>query len=90
MSSMAPEFDLIRQQEYRSRTLQYLDGLAFPAAKEQILAFYLRKNTPMELLEDTMAVESRSFTTAAEFATAITAIHAARAPHTWTSREMHN
>lgn len=88
MSSMAPEFDAIKQREYRSRTLQFLSGLAFPATKEQILALYMRKNTPMELLEDTMAIEERSFATAAEFATAITAIHAARAPHNWTSREI--
>jgi hypothetical protein len=88
MSSMAPEFDAIKQREYRSRTLQFLSGLAFPATKEQILAFYMRKNTPMELMEDTMAIESRSFSTAAEFATAITAIHAARTPHNWTSREI--
>ncbi len=88
MSSMAPEFDAIKQREYRSRTLQFLAGLAFPATKEQILAFYMRKNTPMELMEDTMAIEARSFTSPAEFATAITAIHAARAPHIWTSREI--
>jgi hypothetical protein len=90
MSSKAPEFDAIRQREYRSRTLQFLSGLAFPATKEQILAFYMRKNTPMELMEDTMAIEARSFTSAAEFATAITAIHAARSPHIWTSREIHD
>ncbi len=88
MSSMAPEFDAIKQREYRSRTLQFLSGLAFPATKEQILAFYMRKNTPMELMEDTMAIEARSFTSPAEFAAAITAIHAARAPHIWTSREV--
>ncbi len=88
MSSMAPEFDAIKQREYRSRTLQFLSGLAFPATKEQILAFYMRKNTPMELMEDTMALEVRSFATPAEFATAITAIHATRLPHSWTSREI--
>ncbi|HEY8601420.1 MAG TPA: DUF2795 domain-containing protein [Thermomicrobiales bacterium] len=88
MSSKAPEFDAIKQREYRSRTLQFLSGLPFPATKDQILAFYMRKNTPMELMEDTMAIEARSFATAAEFANAITAIHAARTPHSWTSREV--
>jgi hypothetical protein len=57
MSSSAPEFNAIKQREYRSRALQFLSGLAFPATKEQILAFYTRKNTPMELIEDTMALE---------------------------------
>ena len=88
MSGMAPEFDAMRQREYRSRTLQFLSGIAFPATKEQILAFYMRKNTPMELMEDTMALEAVTFVTPAEFATAITAIHAVRAPHNWTSREI--
>ena len=88
MSSSAPEFDAIKQREYRSRAIQFLSGLAFPATKEQILAFYARKNTPMELMEDTMALESGSFANAAEFAAALTAIHASRTPHRWTSREI--
>ena len=88
MSSKAPEFDAIRQREYRSRAVQFLSGLAFPATKEQILAFYTRKNTSMELIEDTMALESGSFATPAEFAAALTVIHAAREPHIWTSREI--
>lgn len=88
MSSSAPEFNAIRQREYRSRALQFLSGLAFPATKEQILAFYTRKNTSMELIEDTMALEPGSFASPADFAAAITAIHAGREPHNWTSREI--
>src|SRR5690242_9081206 len=34
----------IKQQEYRSRALQFLTGLKFPATKEAILAHYTRKN----------------------------------------------
>ncbi len=88
MSGSAPEFDAIKQREYRSRAIQFLNGLAFPATRDQILAFYARKNTPMELLEDTMALDAGSFVTAAEFTGALTVIHASRAPHRWTSREM--
>lgn len=88
MSSSAPEFNAIKQREYRSRAIQFLSGLAFPATKDQILAFYARKNTPMELLEDTMTLDAGSFATATEFAGALTVIHASRAPHRWTSREI--
>ncbi len=85
---MVLEFDAVQQQEYQSRAKQFLNGLAFPATKEQILACYTRKNTPMELIEDTIALSANQFASAAEVATALTAIHARRAPHRWTSREI--
>lgn len=88
MSSSAPEFNAIKRREYRSRVLQFLNGLAFPATKEQILACYARKNTPMELVEDTLALDAATFATTDEFAGAMTAVHANRAPHRWTSREI--
>jgi hypothetical protein len=88
MSSSAPEFNAIKQREYRSRATQFLSGLAFPATKEQILAAYARKNTPMELMEDTMTIDAGTFATAAEFAGALAAVHASREPHRWTSREI--
>ena len=88
MSSSAPEFNAIKQREYRSRAIQFLSGLAFPATKDQILAFYARKNTPMELMEDTMALDGGTFATAAEFAGALAVVHGSRAPHRWTSREI--
>lgn len=77
-----------RQQEYRSRVLQFLNGLRFPATRDQVLAHYTRKNTPMELLEETMALPAGSFASAAEFADVLVASHAARPPHTWTSVEL--
>jgi hypothetical protein len=81
-------FSPVKRHEYRSRALQFLTGLKFPATKEAILAHYTRKNTSMELLEETMALPSRTFASAAEFADAVTASHAQRPPHTWVSREM--
>lgn len=78
----------VKQHEYRSRAIQFLTGLRFPATKEAILAHYTRKNTPMELMEETIALPSRTFASAAEFADAVTASHIQRPPHTWVSREM--
>ena len=85
---MATQLSPIRRQEYRSRALQFLTGLTFPATKEQVLAHYTRKNSPMELMEDTLALPGGTFATPAEFAEAVTAQHATRQPHTWTSREI--
>ncbi len=73
--------------EYRSRAVQFLTGLRFPATRAQVLAHFTRKNTPMELMEDTMALPQGSFASAAEFADAVLAVHQRRRPHTWTSRE---
>lgn len=77
-----------KAREYRSRVLQFLNGLRFPATRDQVLAHYTRKNTPMELMEETMALPASSFATAAEFADALVASHATRPPHTWTSIEL--
>ena len=88
MSQAPSQISEIRRKEYRARATQFLSGLKFPATKEQILAHYTRKNTPMELVEDTLALPGGSFAAAAEFADAVTAIHVTRAPHTWTSREI--
>ena len=74
--------------EYRARAIQFLAGLPFPATTAQVLAHLTRKNTPMELLEETMALPERSFASAAEFADAVTTLHGQRPPHRWTSREM--
>ena len=76
-----------RAKEYRARAIQFLTGLRFPATTAQVLAHFTRKNTPMELLEDTMALPERPFTSAVEFADAVLAVHQQRRPHTWTSRE---
>ncbi len=88
MSGTMPPMSPIKRKEYRSRVLQFLTGLRFPATREQILAHYTRKNTPMEVLEETMALPTGSFASAAEFADVLAASHALRAPHTWTSREI--
>jgi hypothetical protein len=88
MSQAPAQLSEIRRKEYRARATQFLSGLKFPATKDQILAHYTRKNTSMELIEDTLALPNGSFATAAEFTNAITAIHTKRAPHTWTSREI--
>lgn len=77
-----------RATEYRSRALQFTAGLRFPATTAQVLAHLARKNTPMELLEDTMALPERQFAAADEYADAATARHLQRPPHTWTSREI--
>ena len=74
--------------EYRSRAIQYLDRLRFPATTADILAHFTRRNTPMELMEEAMALPARSFATAEEAGDALLAIHQERAPHTWTSREV--
>ena len=78
----------IKRKEYRSRALQFLSHLQFPATKDQISAHLQRRNTPMELVEDTLTLPAGTFATAAAFAEAVTAVHVKRAPHTWTSREM--
>jgi hypothetical protein len=88
MTGTTRELSPIQWHEYRSRALQFLNGLKFPATKEAILAHYTRKNTPMELLEETMALQPGTFASAAEFADVITASHASRPPHTWVSREI--
>ena len=80
----------IKRKEYRSRALQFVNGLKFPATKDQISAHLQRRNTPMELTEDTLILPAGTFATAAEYAEAVTAVHFKRAPHTWTSREMSN
>ena len=78
----------IGEQAYRSRALQYLAWLDFPATRQQILAHFARKNTPMELYEDTLALPERTFASASEFADAVLEIHRQRPPHTWTSKEI--
>lgn len=78
----------IKRKEYRARALQFLAGVPFPATKEQIIAHYTRRNTPMELVEDTLALPAGTFPTPAAFADAVAARHAQRPPHTWTSREI--
>lgn len=75
-------------QEYRARAIQFLDRLPFPATTAQVLAHLTRRNTPMELLEDAMALPNRSFASVREAAEALLTIHQERAPHRWTSREM--
>src|SRR5919205_1274830 len=60
----------IGEQAYRSRALQYLAWLDFPATRQQILAHFARKNTPMELYEDTLALPERTFASPGEFADA--------------------
>lgn len=88
MSNTTLNFGPIRQREYRARATQFLAGLAFPATKEQILACYTRKNTPMELIEDTLALAPGSFASPAAVAEALEAVHSQRTPHRWTSREI--
>jgi hypothetical protein len=88
MTGTTPGLSPIQRHEYRSRALQFLTGLKFPATNEAILAHYTRKNTPMELLEETMALQPSTFASAAEFADVVTASHASRPPHTWVSREI--
>ncbi len=88
MSQAPASISEIRRKEYRARASQFLAGLKFPATKDQIVAHYTRRNTPMELVEDTLALPPGTFASAAAFADAVTAIHTRRPPHTWTSREM--
>ena len=78
----------IGEKAYRSRALQYLAWLDFPATRQQILAHFARKNTPMELYEDTLALPERNFASAGEFADAVLEVHRQRPPHTWTSKEI--
>jgi hypothetical protein len=78
----------IHEQAYHARAIQFLAWLPFPATTAQILAHYQRKNTPMELIEDTLALPERTFSSAEEFADAVLAVHRERPPHAWTSREM--
>jgi hypothetical protein len=78
----------IRRKEYRARAIQFLSGLKFPATKDQIVAHYTRRNTPMEIVEDTLALPGGTFDAPAAFADALVAIHTQRPPHTWTSREI--
>ena len=88
MSQSPAHVSEIRRKEYRARAIQFLSGLKFPATKDQIMAHYVRRNTPMELVEDTLALPAGTFATPAEFADAVSAIHVTRPPHTWTSREI--
>ncbi len=85
---MAARNPQIGEQAYRSRALQYLAWLDFPATRQQILAHFARKNTPMELYEDTLALPERTFASASEFADAVLEHHRQRPPHTWTSKEI--
>ncbi|HET8629427.1 MAG TPA: DUF2795 domain-containing protein [Thermomicrobiales bacterium] len=73
------------ERAYYSRALQYLTWLTFPATKAEVLAHFTRKNTPMELIEDTLTLPDQTFATPAEFAAAATAVQRARPPHSWTS-----
>lgn len=75
-------------QEYRARAIQFLDRLPFPATTAEVVAHLTRRNTPMELMEEAMALSDRSFASAREAAEALLAIHQQRPPHTWTSREI--
>lgn len=88
MSQAPAHASEIKRKEYRARAVQFLAGLKFPATKDQIMAHYTRRNTPMELVEDTLALPAGTFASASEFADAVTAIHVTRPPHTWTSREI--
>jgi hypothetical protein len=88
MSQAPAQLSEIRRKEYRARVSQFLAGLKFPATKDQIIAHYTRRNTPMELIEDTLTLTPGTFDTPATFADAIVATHLKRQPHTWTSREM--
>jgi hypothetical protein len=88
MSQAPAQLSEIRRKEYRARAIQFLAGLKFPATKDQILAHYTRRNTPMELVEDTLTLPSGTFDTPAAFADAIITTHLKRQPHTWTSREI--
>lgn len=88
MSQAPANVSEIRRKEYRARAIQFLSGLKFPASKEQIVAHYMRRNTPMELVEDSLALQGGTFASAAAFADAVTGVHTMRPPHTWTSREI--
>ena len=85
---MVARNDPISEQAYRARALQYLAWLDFPATRQQILAHFARKNTPMELYEDTLALPEHTFASPGEFADAVLAVHRQRPPHTWTSKEI--
>lgn len=73
-------------QAYRARALQFLSWLTFPASTRQVLAHLEQQNTPMELLEDTLALPDTTFASAGEVAEALVTVHRRRPPHTWTSR----
>ena len=88
MSQAPAQQSEIRRKEYRARVIQFLNGLTFPATRDQIMAHYASRNTPMEIVEDTLSLPGDSFDTAAAFADAVIAVHLRREPHTWTSREM--
>jgi hypothetical protein len=88
MSQAPAQQSEIRRKEYRARAIQFLAGLKFPATKDQIMAHYARRNTPMEIVEDTLTLPAGSFDSAPAFADALVAVHLKRKPHTWTSREM--
>ena len=76
------------EQAYRARALQYLAWLDFPATRQQIVAHLARKNTPMELYEDALALPEQTFASPGEFADAVLEIHGRRPPHAWVSKEI--
>lgn len=78
----------IEQLAYAARAQQFLDRCRFPAAKEDILAWFQRRNTPMELVEDALRLPEREYTSAQDVAAEIVAIRQGCEPHTWTSRVM--
>lgn len=76
----------LTEQAYRARVLQFLAWLTFPATTRQVLDQLQQRNTPMELLEDTLVLPDQSFASAEAVADAVVAVHRRRLPHTWTSR----
>lgn len=76
------------QLAYAARAKQFLAGCRFPATRDDVVARFLRRNTPMELVEDALDLPSNTFASASDVAAAIVAIRQARDAHSWTSRVM--
>lgn len=59
---------------YRARLRDYTDGIAFPATRDELLAFARRKNTPSDIYTELNRLPAKQYASLAEVVEAVTAL----------------
>ncbi len=59
---------------YRARVRDYVEGISFPAMRDEILAYAQRKNTPSDIYTELNRLPAKQFTSLAEVVDAVTAL----------------
>lgn len=73
--------DAYTHRVYLTRVRDFVEGVAFPATREEILRYARNRNTPSEIFNDLTHLPARGFESLDEVVAAVDALHFATAAH---------